>query len=70
MLWFPKEEKEKVGNLKKRWYGMCKIQCLLPNNIVLFVILGNFEPNLVLVDVNKLKPYIYIDQVVSKLVVN
>jgi hypothetical protein len=67
---FPKEEKEKVGNLKKRWYGMYKIQCLLPNNIVLLVILGNFEPHIVLVNVNKLKPYIYIDQIVSKLVVN
>ncbi len=49
---------------------MYKIQCLLPNNIVLLVILGNFEPHIVLVNVNKLKPYIYIDQIVSKLVVN
>jgi hypothetical protein len=70
VLWFPKEEKEKAGNLKKRWYGMYKLQCLLPNNIVLLMILGNFEPNLVLDNVNKLKPYIYIGQVVSKLVVN
>jgi hypothetical protein len=70
VLSFPKEEKEKGGNLKKRWYGMYKIQFLLPNNIVLLAILGNFEPNIVSVNVNKLKPYIYIDQIVSKLVVN
>jgi hypothetical protein len=33
-----------------------------PNNIVLFVLINNFEPNTILVNVNKLKPYKYVDQ--------
>jgi hypothetical protein len=33
---------------------------MLPNNIILLVALTNFEPNLVLVNINKLKPYQFI----------
>ncbi len=33
----------------------------MPNNIVLLVALGKFEPNHVLVNINKLKPYLYVD---------
>jgi uncharacterized membrane protein len=33
-----------------------------PNNIVLFIYVNKFEPNLVLVNVNKLKPYTYVNQ--------
>jgi hypothetical protein len=30
---------------------------VLPNNTILLATLTNFEPNLVLVNINKLKPY-------------
>jgi len=33
----------------------------LPNNTVLLVTLGKFEPNHVLVNIKELKPYMYVD---------
>jgi hypothetical protein len=33
----------------------------LPNNIILFVPIDKFDPNLVLVNINKLKPYMFIE---------
>jgi hypothetical protein len=62
VLWFPKGEKTHLGKFKKRWFGPFKVQYCLPNNIVIFVFVNNFEPNLILVNVNKLKPYTYVDQ--------
>ncbi len=47
---------------KKRWFGPSKVQYCLPNNTINFVFINNIEPNLVLVNVNKLKPYKYVDQ--------
>jgi hypothetical protein len=35
---------------------------LLTQNIVLLVSINNFEPNIVLVNVNKFKPYKYVDR--------
>lgn len=43
---------------------------MLVNNVVLLVILNKFEPNCMLANVNKFKPYKYVDQVVSKPIVN
>jgi hypothetical protein len=57
----PKEKKKYLGKFKKRWFGSFRVQYCLPNNIVIFVSINNFEPNLVLVNVNKLKPYTYVD---------
>jgi hypothetical protein len=54
---FPKEKKTHIGRFKKRWFGPFRVQYCLPNNIVLLVFVNNFEPNLILVNVNKLKPY-------------
>ncbi len=34
---------------------------MLPNNIVLLVTIEKFETNLLLVDMNKLKPYKYME---------
>ncbi len=31
------------------------------NNIVLFITIDEFDPNLVLININKLKPYLFID---------
>jgi hypothetical protein len=36
------------------------VQYVLLNNIILLVTLTNFEPNLVFVNINKLKPYQFI----------
>jgi len=50
-----------LGKFKKRWFGPFRVHNSLPNNIV-FIFVNNFEPNPVLVDVKKLKPYKYVDQ--------
>jgi hypothetical protein len=35
----------------------------LPNNIVLFITIDKFDPHLVLVNINKLKPYRFIEYI-------
>jgi hypothetical protein len=47
------------GQIQERWFGPFKVENCLPKNIVLIYV-NNFEPTLVLVSVNKLKPHIYI----------
>jgi hypothetical protein len=64
VLWFPKEVNEQVGKFTKLWYGPYHIQYCLPNNIVLLVMLGNFESHPILGNVNKLKPYKYVEDVI------
>jgi len=60
-LWFPKGEKTHLGKFKKRWFGPIKVQyCLSNNNVLVFV--NNLKPNPILVNVNKLKRYKYVDQ--------
>jgi hypothetical protein len=54
----PKGEKIHLGKFKKRRFRPFRIQYCLPNNIAILVSINNFEPNPVLVNVNKLKPYI------------
>jgi len=61
-MWFPKGEKSHLGRCKKRWFGPFRVQYCLPNNLVLLVFANNFKPNPILVNVNKLKPYRYVDQ--------
>lgn len=61
VLWFPKEAKEKVGKFTRHWYGTYHIQYYLFNNIVLLITLGNVEPHPILVNVNKLKPCMYVE---------
>jgi hypothetical protein len=51
-----------MGKFKKRWFEPFKVQYCSFNNIVLLISVNNFEPNLVLVNVNKLKPYKYVDK--------
>jgi hypothetical protein len=62
VLWFPKGKKTHLSKLKKIWFGPFKVWYCLPNNIVLLIFVNNFEPKPVLVNVNKLKPYTYVDQ--------
>jgi hypothetical protein len=62
VLWFPKREKTHLGKFKQKWFSPFTVQYYLPNNIILLVFVNNFEPNLVLVNVNKLKPLTCVDQ--------
>jgi hypothetical protein len=52
----PKGQKTHLGKFTKKWFGPYKVQFYLPNNIMLLVSLNKFDPNRVLVNVNKLKP--------------
>jgi hypothetical protein len=60
-MWFPKGNKSHLGKFTMKWFGSCKIQYVLLNNIVLLVIIEKFETNLVLVNMNKFKPYKYME---------
>jgi hypothetical protein len=57
VLWFPKGNK---SHLRK--FGPYKIQYVLPNNIVLLVTIEKFKTNLVLVNMNELKPFKYMEE--------
>jgi len=50
----------------QKWFGLYKIQYVLPNNIVLLVTIEKFEINLVLVNMNELKPFKYMEFEVQK----
>ncbi len=63
---FPKGNKSLLGKFTKKWFGLYKVQHVLPNNIMLLVIIEKFETNLVLVNVKKLKPYKYMEFEVQK----
>jgi hypothetical protein len=42
---------------QNQWFGPYWIQYCLPNNIALLVIVKKFDPNFILVNINKLKLY-------------
>jgi hypothetical protein len=65
VLWFPKGNKSHLGKFIKKKLGPYRIY-VLPNNIVLSVTIEKFETNLVLVNMNKLKPYKYMEFEVQK----
>ncbi len=67
VLWFPKGEKTHLGKFKKRWFGPFRVQQCLPNNTNILIFINNFEPNPILVIVNKLKPYKYVDQTLKEI---
>jgi hypothetical protein len=62
VMWLPKGKKTHLRKFKKRWFGPFRVQYYLANNIILLVFVDNFKPNLVLVNINKLKSYKYVDQ--------
>jgi hypothetical protein len=53
VLWFPKGNKSPLGKFTKKWFGLYIVQYVLPNNIVL-------------INVNKLKPYKYMESKVQE----
>jgi hypothetical protein len=65
-MWFLKGNKSHLGQFINKWFESYKIQYVLPNNIMLLVIIEKFETNLVLVNVNKFKPYKYMEFEVKK----
>jgi hypothetical protein len=60
-LWFPKGNKSHLGKFTKKWFGLYITQYVLLNNFVLLVTIEKFETNLVLVNMNELKPYKYME---------
>jgi hypothetical protein len=65
-MWFPKGNKSHLGKYTMKWFAPYRVQYVLPNNIVLLVTIEKFETNLVLVNMNKLKPYKYMESKVQK----
>jgi hypothetical protein len=59
-MWFLKGSKSHLEKLTKKWFGPYKVQYVLPYNIMLPITLTNFEPNPMLININKLKPYQFI----------
>jgi predicted glycosyltransferase len=57
----PKARKEHIRKFKEHWFGPYKIQYCLFNNITFLVTIEKFDPNPVLVNINKLKPYRFQD---------
>jgi hypothetical protein len=60
-MWFPKGNKSHLRKFTKKWFGSHRVQYVLPNNIMLLVAIEKFETNHVLVNVNKFKPYKYME---------
>lgn len=57
-----KAVKTHIKKFKHQWFSSYQIQYYLPNNTILLVTLDKFDLNLILVNVNKLKPYWYAKQ--------
>jgi hypothetical protein len=60
-MWFPKANKSHLGKFTRKWFGPYRIQYVLWNNTMLLVTIEKFEANLVLVNVDKLKSYMYME---------
>jgi hypothetical protein len=63
VLWFLGAIFKHVPNFQARWFGPYRIQYCLPNNIILLVTIDKFDPNPILVNINKLKPYKFIEDI-------
>jgi hypothetical protein len=59
-LWFPRAIKAHNPKFQRQWFGPYKFQYCLPNNTMLLVIIDKFDPNPILVNINKLKPYRFV----------
>jgi len=65
-MWFPKGNKSHLGKFTRKWFELYKILYVLPNKIVLLVTIEKFQTNPKLVNMNKLKPYKYMEFEVQK----
>jgi hypothetical protein len=50
-----------LPNFRNNGLDLIQIQNCLPNNVILLVTIDKFGPNLMLVNINKLKPYKFIE---------
>jgi hypothetical protein len=66
ILWLLKGNKSHLGKFTRKWFGPYKVQYVLPNNTMLLVTIEKLETNLVLVNMNELKPYKYMESKVQK----
>jgi hypothetical protein len=56
-----KGNKSHLGKFTKKWFGPYIVQYVLSINIVLLVTIEKFKANDVLIIMNKLKPYKYME---------
>jgi len=68
VLWFLGVVFKHAPKFRRQWFGPHIIQYCLPNNIILFVTIDKFDPNPVLININKLKPYKFIEDKTLQLV--
>jgi hypothetical protein len=61
VLWFPKGNKSHLRKFIRKWFRPYIVQYVLPNKIALLVTIEKFEANPMLANVNKLKPYEYME---------
>jgi hypothetical protein len=66
VLWFLKGNKSHLGKFTRKWFGSYSVQYVLLNNTMLLVTIKQFETNPMLVNVNKRKPYKYMESKVQK----
>jgi hypothetical protein len=59
--WLPKSNKSHLRKFIRKWFGSYIVQYVLQINIVLLVTIEKFEVNPMLINVNKLKPYKYME---------
>ena len=57
VLWYPKGANVHARKLRNKWFGPYRVQYLLPNNTLLLVTVDKFDPDPVIVNINKLKTY-------------
>ena len=57
VLWYPKGANVPAGKLCNKWFGPYRVQYLLPNNTVLLITVDKFDPDPVIVNINKMKTY-------------
>jgi hypothetical protein len=65
-MWFPKGNKSHLGKFIRKWFGPYIVQFMLSNNTMLLVIIEKFEINPMLVNVNKLEGYKFMEFEVRK----
>jgi hypothetical protein len=61
VLWFLGVVSKDAPKFQRQWFGPYWIQYCLPNNTILLFTIDKFDPNTVLVNINKLKPYRFIE---------
>lgn len=64
MLWHPKSTNVNADKLHSKWFGPYRVPYVLSNNTILLISVQHFDHDLDVVNVNKLKPYRLLDDMV------